>query len=548
MKINKRSIIITSIIMASMCAILFIMHYTCRHARPDEMYGRTRYQTGITREVVFDQSYTQLSSPFDTGFEGMSILTAELRKRGISVSINSRPLHKFLAHYRGPGRVLVMGMPTVQSGQYRANDVAAIDSFVKSGGGVLSMYEHDNAYNNHQIQKKLLARYGVTAFKENAFGPETTPDLNMWPRSSSSFLGINNIKLYYAASLRLSDGAEPFSIVDNPLLKDHAINGAINRKHGGTVVVLGDYEILWNMTPESGIRYGNNLAFIIRTIELLMGNQKNSADKQLTVPGFEELRKGSNPGGTVFFSLTGNGLAPDKSISGLYRLAEKLHRAGYRITAGDSPPANGICELIISACPVSAVDPAAILARARKYLLAADGQTDIYHALPEMKTFINGIQKGFNLTYNDLEYEYPLNRVVEPMGFTFVSSTIISEKAARQFEVASSWLDDDSGFSIRRGCFIKTSVDRAAAPVKVIARTGEKNWDEKNLMNTIYRLNEIRRYEPAVRGKGNYPVAVSSPRVFALSDVELLTNQFMDTAEGEELFLHIIKWLNSGIK
>ncbi|MBN2160560.1 MAG: hypothetical protein JW807_14305 [Spirochaetes bacterium] len=496
---------------------------------------------GEKEEVVFDQSYMQMSSPFDTGIQGMSMLAAELRHRKISVSINSLPLDELLPMFMGAGHILVLGVPSVPPAQYRDNDIEAIRSFVSAGGALLVITEHDNAYANHRFQGKLLDHYGITMNLESAFGAGKTPDLENWPLSTSLLWQFKNIKYFYATSISTTDPAETFTVVNKPKSEKFRINGAINRKNPGTVVTLGDYEILWNMTPGSGVRYGDNLAFIMKTVELLKGTQQPQGTKSHTAPAIDVLQM-AGAKGTVLFSRLGNGLVPDCSVSGLYRFARKLHEAGYGISVKDQPQNSEKADCLVLACPVTSFNADEALGLARKFILVADGLTSM-EASEEMNASIKVAMEQYHLKPDFTEYDHPLNKIAVSMGFRFAPVTVLSDNASNQFEARSYWTDNDREFLLRRGCIIEPASSAFPGELRVMARTEHDCWPEKNLINTFIAPGKAIPYEPKRIKRGEFPVVVSSRRVFAISDVELLTNQFINTPEGKELFTRIIEWL-----
>jgi hypothetical protein len=546
MKPGKRALIPILILMATAVLFIFIFFVKIPFERtvPDESL-ESRLGYGMKEEIVFDQSYTQASSPYDTGFAGMSTLTAHLRKQGIAVSVNFKPLDVLLKKFRGPGHVLVLGVPTVLPAEYREADKEAIRFFVSSGGGLMLIVEHDNAYNNHNFQRPLLASYGVGVNVENAFGAMESVDGTNWPVSNSLPWRFTNIKYYYAASLNVGNGTEIFTQVNRPLSREHAINGAINLKQNGPVVVLGDYEIFWNMTPESGIRYGDNMAFIMRTFELLLNRHKQKKINTCVVPTDIRLSKRGSQG-VVLFSSHGAGLAPDRSIAGLFGFAKKLNDAGYRIAIDDTSNGSDAYDCLVLACPVTAVGDMADTVKARRLLLICDGLSSAMEADESMKLFIAATARDYGLRYNVREYDHPLNPVTARLGFVFYPATVLTDTSPNQYEASARWADIGTEFTLRRSCVITPARGEFPSDLHILARTGDESWPGKNPFAVFIAPGIVRRYSPGPELRGSRSVVVSSPRVFALSDAELLGNQFINTQEAGELVRRIIEWLKRG--
>ena len=110
-------------------------------------------------KIVFDLSKEQIYSPFDSHFAGMSQLTEALRKEGAEVSVNFRDLRTLTQQFKGPGHILVLG-PALER-KYAPEDLEAIYSFRRSGGGVLVIAEHDNFFRHADMHNALTEAWGI---------------------------------------------------------------------------------------------------------------------------------------------------------------------------------------------------------------------------------------------------------------------------------------------------------------------------------------------------------------------------------------------------
>jgi hypothetical protein len=144
------------------------------------------------------------------------------------------------------------------------------------------------------------------------------------------------LRLYYSAALEVGGDARPLTTVARPLVEAHRTNSAINTAHRGALIALGDYEILWNMTPTSGLRSGQNSEFVMRAFEVL----SNGSERRVRARGPRGPKRTGIPGSfrsvpgraSILFSSRGSALLPDASPSGLLEFARKMNRAGYNVT------------------------------------------------------------------------------------------------------------------------------------------------------------------------------------------------------------------------
>jgi len=221
--------------------------------------------------VIFDQSLEQVSSPWDTSFEGMSDLSRLLSRHGCSVEASWRPLEETLRALTGPGQVMVLGIPW--GAQYSDAARAALDRFMRAGGGVLVISEHDNIYGNATAQNALTERYGVITKAAHAQTQEQDPKSanGRWTRvtvaepARASSLAVaqaafEHARVYWPAPLQVSAPARALLHVREPSDAQHATVAATSAVGDGLLMVLGDLELLWNMAPFAGMQLPDNQA------------------------------------------------------------------------------------------------------------------------------------------------------------------------------------------------------------------------------------------------------------------------------------------------
>lgn len=487
--------------------------------------------------VVFDQSLDQVSTPFDTSYEGMSLLTGLLRRHGATVSLNSGPLEAFLPSIAGPGNVLVLGIPW----QRRFSEAAlgAVQAFLAAGGGVLVITEHDGIYGHDEIQNPLIAPYGVESLPSAAYGRRdaSSPDGKIWPLCRVGAWGLDRVRLYMPAPLRVAPPAEPLVELVDPDRPDAAVVGAINREQPGALVVLADLEVFWNMSATSGVSVGQNPAFALRLFGLL-GGRDGPLEPREPEPRIEAWREGER---LALFDSTGLGWFPDGAPHGLAGLAERLHRAGYRIEVGGGPDyPYAQVDLLISVVPIggTAGEP---MHAARRLLLVGDGRTSLLRAEPE---FV----KAFYRTMRGTRYVYPLNRLAEPYGFSFLGATLLARDTS-SMRAQASLVDGGGRLALHRSAVIALTAgaDQGLAARAVADRA---YYPSVNLTPVLYQdwTTKPSRRPLVIREEGRIvqarlPVIVSSARVMGIADVELVTDELLGTPQGEPAMDLILRWL-----
>lgn len=487
--------------------------------------------------VVFDQSLDQVSSPFDTAYEGMSLLVGLLRQHGATVSLSSRPLAEFLPSIAGPGHVLVLGLPWQR--RYSRAGLDAVRAFLASGGGVLVITEHDGMYANAEIQNALTAPYGITTLPENAPGrrDETAPEGKIWPLCRVEAWGLDQVRLYMPAPLVVAPPAERLVEIIEPDRPEADLVAAVNRELAGPLVVLADLEVLWNMSPTTGVSAGQNRAFLLRLFGLLAGREAG-LEPGTPEPRIDAWSEGER---VALFDSSGLGWYPDGAPHGLRSLAERLHRAGYRIEVGGGPEhAYADVDLLISVVPIAKTAEEPMHAAARM-LLVSDGRTSLLRAEP---LFL----RAFLPTLRGTRYIYPLNRLAAVHGFSFLPVTLIARDSESM--VASARLvEGGEPLPLHRSAVIALGENAQPAPVPR-AFADRDYWPSVNLTPVLYdHWTTTPRRRPLVVEDGDrtveprLPVIVTTPRVMGIADLELVTDEVLGTPAGEPLMREILRWL-----
>ncbi len=489
-------------------------------------------------DVVFDQSQEQVYSPFDVGYSGMSRLTRALRYDGARVRLSSQSLETFLPTFHGLDRVLVLGVAMERT--WRPAELAAIHAFLRAGGGVLVVVEHDDLFHNATFQNQLTTAYGISTLPELALAQATQPAPG-WPTCGADRFGLEEIVLYGPAPLALETPAEELAVVSHPERPEHRVVAAANLHIGaGRMVVLGDAEVLWNMTPVSGIRQGDNPNFVIGVFRLLAGYDTDAPirppPRAAAPPQPPRVR-------TVLFESTGDSLIPGRGDMGLDAFAERLDEAGFRVATGGGPGTRyEDYELVVVAVPLTTPTDLVGLRRAHRLLLVSDGQSDYLDGL-------EGIRDRFpdRAHHRAEDFVNPLNLLLESTGMRFLPTTIINAGSNCFFSRAR-WVGDggDLPFTLQRATAIEPLGGAFPPDVEIWAETLPPARPLDNLLLLHAGRARYRVFNRSPEGdtaSAPLPVVVATPTVLAVSDLELLLPQFINSPEGDVFVHHILTWV-----
>jgi hypothetical protein len=255
-------------------------------------YGQPKFQENP--EIVFDASHNQFWSVWDTGVVGYSQLAVLLREAGYRVSENQLPLASILPNLT-ESAVLVLGAP--QYATYSKEEVGAVVAFVKKGGGLLLLGEHEDFFSINTEQNKLGQQFGMR-FKSDLINDplHSIAEIPQWLKVGSEPFGLNDIGLFAAASMELDEQAEVLAVASADASlepeKDDTIEKALSyvdtltgdsegqekesfvvaarAEFGlGRVITVSDSEFLWNWNDGVGLNYGENVDFSLKVFSWL---------------------------------------------------------------------------------------------------------------------------------------------------------------------------------------------------------------------------------------------------------------------------------------
>lgn len=459
-------------------------------------------------QVIIDQSNDQAYSAFDTGFAGLSQFTEIVYQKKGHVWQNYRPLEEVLPQLKGD-TLVVLGVSLTRN--YKVQTINALESYVKSGGHLLVLVEHDNFLNNARKQNQLLKRFGVKAYYGKARANEKNWKKHIWPVVKSPLFQLNNIRVFLPAPLKYEGNNKTLLKIKNPLNKSYSVVGTINEDQKGRVIVLGDMEILWNMQKDTGINYGDNRAFFKKLLGHLFTSQK---DQKLT------FNKGGKK--NLFVYTCQNAMELKDTLGSVTKLAQSLNKRGYNISSGCHPPKDSI---VLITAPIKKLPK---WSKEHRLILIADGQSDDL----KNKTFKSIMKEDLKLKITDKDYDYPLNETLTDYGLR-VGSESLAHMSEPSF-ITDGQLMGSSVSLKRSAVLINQSEDNETLGLSQKSHALSHVVPQNDDFSKAFEKNEMPK---------QYPFLIKNKRVFLISDLELVNNQFYHLPQAKIIEGLIADWL-----
>lgn len=160
--------------------------------------------------------------------------------------------------------------------KFTTDEIANLKNYLNTGGIVVCVAEHDNFYRSSEVFNTLTKPYGIEILLTILPTPEGDYT-KAWPLANSAIYKLDSIKMYYPAHLKVTAPARVLATANKATVCADVKVGK------GRLVVLGDFEMLWDMTNKEGIEFGNNYNFITNLLGI-----KTNIDYNESVSGIEE--------------------------------------------------------------------------------------------------------------------------------------------------------------------------------------------------------------------------------------------------------------------
>jgi len=459
-------------------------------------------------QVIVDQSNHQVYSAFDTGFAGLSQFSEIVYKNKGHVWQNYEPLEEVLPKIKSE-TLLILGVSLIHS--YKKETIDAVENYVKKGGHLLVLLEHDNFFNNAKKQNQLIQRFGVKAYYGKAMAKERNWKKNIWPQAQSPLFNLNNIRLFLPAPLKYGKNNTALLKIMNPLNKAYNVVATINESQKGKVIVLGDMEILWNMQKDTGINFGDNKNFFTKMLSYLFPQRQEKKPK--FNQGFKK---------NLFVYTCQNGMDLRDSLGGVTKFIKGINRLGYNVKYGCKAPKDSI---VLITTPIKKLPQ---LDANHKFILVADGQSNDL----KNKNFESILKNDLRLKINQKVYDYPLNKILRPYGLEINSSSLTPIK--------------DPSFIMEAEIKGSPLILRRSAVISDISHKNDiLGFSKKGyaLEYVVPQYNDVNKIFEKKGDLKKYPFLIKNERVFLISDLELINNQFYHLPQAKIIENLIVKWL-----
>ncbi len=244
--------------------IIFILIFIvgCMQRFPD--------YTPFTAQLIYDQSHNNVWGLWDHGYCGYSHVAYMLKQYGIPASVNLKKIDECISFLPATGyhySILMLSVAKYQ--QFDNREIDAICNFVKSGGLLFVIAEHDNMYHSATFLNAVTKTIGITinsdaAGKDNE-NAQSLDDLNN--RAYSKKFKLHNVLHMLSASLSSNSNSFEVLLCDD---ETDAVIAAGCTYGKGKMLVLADSEMLWNGDGRVGIHAGDNKEFFTHCIEWLL--------------------------------------------------------------------------------------------------------------------------------------------------------------------------------------------------------------------------------------------------------------------------------------
>lgn len=280
----------------------------------------------IGYELIYDEGHGNVWGIWDTGFYGYSEFARTIKQQKILVSLNAEKLELLLGQIPEADlfqKILVLNVAKYKS--YTNEEISSVESFVKKGGKLIIIGEHDNMYGVSDFQNAIASRFGLF-FNHNSVGNPYISER----RSQSDVFNLKNVFDQLSASIRYSSKDATVLLFINE--NNRKVPTCVGVKVGkGKVVALGDSELFWNGDGKVGINRGENKQFLLHLISWIT-DQKIEQNTYETKTIFLTNKKPSVKPKKMFIDTSSFGRDIDNSRSGLNSFAHFFQQNGFDVT------------------------------------------------------------------------------------------------------------------------------------------------------------------------------------------------------------------------
>ena len=267
---------------------------------------------------LFFDAYRQTSWLLsDTGLLGLSSLRKIIIDSGLRPIRFKAPLDRVIPELdRGD----ILFLSVVKYGKYSSSELKAVKSFVRRGGRVLVIGEHENMYQSSSVmQNPLVSNFGFRFNHDSIIVGDSS-----WIKVGSDVLNCRGAIFYCSPTIQVI--GPKARIISNR----HPVIGVYRSQ--GRVMVVGDSEFYHNgQGRRFGMGHGNNAAMSKAIIKwLAAGPIRDSSVRYQPRNFFVSTQKAANAT-VLHVYLGGYGGFPDHELDGYALFLEELERFGFQV-------------------------------------------------------------------------------------------------------------------------------------------------------------------------------------------------------------------------
>ena len=347
--------------------------------KPDPGITYPPYNAG-SAHLLYDEAHENVWGIWDTGYYGYSEFASAMVERGVPVSCVSRPADDVLADadtWSFEKTILVLSVARYQ--RYSDDEIRAMVDFVDNGGLLLVIGEHENMFDSSDFQNAVLARFGLE-LNDDYVGDTVDPEklhmehvslLNQ--QAGSEPFGLDAVKHMLSASIGFTGNGKPEVLLEGERSGEKLPIATGVRRGRGSVLVLGDSEMLWNGDGNIGIHAGDNMEFVISCVEWLLQADLEPMGSEPSSEASAEMVGESGDRPIAWLPRGLSGIHVDDSPSGVKKFAERIEKSGYRVV-GNEPGSDAKESVVVIAAPLKPL-PAGILKKNRVIVFAESFMT-----------------------------------------------------------------------------------------------------------------------------------------------------------------------------
>jgi len=309
-------------------------------------------------EAIYDGSHNNAWYIKDTGFFGYSEFANTLRSKNILVSVCESNFLTTINNQHGKNAVSTMLIINAGKQQkYLSDEINSIKKFVKNGGRLFVIGEHDNMFGSSEFHNSLLKNFGIRFNYDSVGNPEANER-----QTESTVFQLENIYDQLSCSIGIISKPSKYKILLEgfALYNQRKIICAGFDYGRGRVVVLGDSEMFWNGNNKIGMFRGDNKKFLESIIDYMFEN------KSVIPKMYNRINSSSSK---IIYIDISNGELPLDYLNGIRKFCDDLFSNGFSLIFSNDQP----YDVRLIASPRKMITPSGD----EKLVIFADGYSQL---------------------------------------------------------------------------------------------------------------------------------------------------------------------------